>query len=332
MWGYVIRRCLAMIPTLLIISAFVFFIIQLPPGDYFETELLELRSQGEQITGEKIDYLRKTYGFDKPLYQQYFYWIAGILKGDLGYSFEYKLPVQHVIDDRLLLTIILNVSVIVFIWMASFPIGIYSATHQYKIGDYVVSFIGFIGLAIPNFLLALILLYFAKKWWGIEIGGLVDKEFLDQPLSWAKFMSFLSHLWVPVIIIGTSSMAAMIRRLRANLLDELQKPYVLTARAKGMKEQRLLWKYPLRMALNPFIADIGNLLPEVISGSTIVAIVLSLPTVGPMFVRSLQSQDMYLAGAFLLFLAFLTVVGTLISDLLLAALDPRIRFEQRSIK
>ena len=241
-------------------------------------------------------------------------------------------PVLDVVGDRLLLSFVLNFSVILFTWAVAFPIGFYAATHQYSWGDHGLSFIGYLGLATPNFLLALVLMYFATVQFGLSIGGLMDPQYLEQPMSWPKFMSVLSHLWIPVIVIGTSGTAGMIRRLRANLLDELQKQYVVTARAKGMGQTRLLVKYPLRMALNPFIADIGNLLPSVISGSAIVSVVLSLQTEGPMLLDALQSQDQYLAGSFLMFLALLTVMGVFVSDLLLAVLDPRIRLGGEAVQ
>ncbi len=250
-----------------------------------------------------------------------------MLRGNLGFSFEYNLPVSQVVGDRLFLSFLLSFSTILFTWVVAFPIGVYSATHQYSWGDHGLTFIGFLGLATPNFLLALVLLYFANVVFGTSVGGLMDPQYLDQPMSWAKFLSVLEHLWIPVIVIGTSGTAGMIRRLRANLLDELQKQYVITGRAKGLSPFKLLMKYPLRMALNPFIADIGNLLPQVVSGAAIVSVVLSLPTTGPMLLTALQSQDMYLAGSFLMFLAALTVVGMFLSDLALAALDPRIRLE-----
>jgi peptide/nickel transport system permease protein len=325
MFGYLVRRVLIMIPTLIAISVIVFTIIQLPPGDYLSAYVAELESQGESMSGDKIAYLREQYGFDKPLWQQYALWAGGMLHGDFGYSFEYNLPVSEVVGDRLWLTFIVSFSTILFTWAMSFPIGVYSAVRQYSLGDYALTFVGFLGLATPNFLFALVLLYFANNWFGISIGGLMDPAFIGKPWSWAKLASVLEHLWVPVIVIGTSGTAGMIRRLRANLLDELQKQYVVTGRAKGLPPGRLLLKYPLRMALNPFIADIGNLLPQVISGAAIVSVVLSLPTTGPMLLQALRSQDMYLAGSFLMFLAVLTVVGVFVSDLALAALDPRIR-------
>ena len=248
-----------------------------------------------------------------------------MLQGDMGHSFEFDLPVTDVVGDRIWLTIIVSFSTIIFTWLVSFPIGVYSATHQYSWGDHSLTFLGFLGLATPNFLLALVLLYLANVWFGTEIGGLMADQYLDQPWSFGKLVSILEHLWVPVVVIGTSGTAGMIRRLRANLLDELQKQYVTTGRAKGLGRFRLLIKYPLRMSLNPFIADIGNLLPQVISGAAIVSVVLSLPTTGPMLLQALESQDQFLAGSFLMGLALLTVIGMFLSDVALAFLDPRIR-------
>ncbi len=319
------RRLLTMVLTLVVISVLVFTIIQLPPGDYLSSYITELQSQGEHVAQEKIDFLRRQYGLDLPLYQQYLVWVFGLLQGDLGYSFAHGQPVTEVVGDRLLLTVVLNFATILFIYIVSFPIGVYSATRQYSWGDYGLTFLGLIGLATPNFLLALILMYLANVWFGTSIGTLIDPEYINEPWSFAKAMSVLSHLWIPVIVIGTSGTAAMIRRLRANLLDELQKQYVVTGRAKGLPEGRLLLKYPLRMALNPFISDIGNLLPSVVSGSVIVSAVMSLQTTGPILLSALQSQDFYLAGSFLMFLAVLTVLGMFLSDVLLAMLDPRIR-------
>ena len=325
MLGYIAQRLLIMIPTLLAISIIVFVIIQAPPGDYLSSYVAELQSQGESVDPQKIAFLRAQYGLDRPLFEQYFVWLTGMLQGDFGYSFEYNLPVTKVVGDRLWLTFIVSFTTILFVWVVSFPIGVYSATHQYSIGDYGLTFLGFIGLATPNFLLALVLLYVANSWFGVSVGGLMAEEYLDQPWSLAKVLSVFAHLWIPVIVIGAAGTAGMIRRLRANLLDELQKQYVVTGRAKGLPARRLLIKYPLRMALNPFVSDIGNLLPHVVSGATITSIVLSLPTTGPMLLQALRSQDMYLAGSFLMFLATLTVFGVLLSDLLLALLDPRIR-------
>jgi peptide/nickel transport system permease protein len=325
MFGYIIQRLLIMVPTLIAISIIIFVIIQLPPGDYFSTYIAELQSQGEAVDLQKIAFLKAQYGFDKPVWEQYIYWVAGLLQGDLGYSFAYNLPVREVVGDRLLLTFVVSFATIVFTYIVAFPIGIYSATHQYSWSDHTLTFLGFLGLATPNFLLALVLLYFANVYLGLSIGGLMDERYLNAPWSAAKMLSVLSHLWIPVIVIGLSGTAGMIRRLRANLLDELQKQYVTTARAKGLSPFRTLMKYPLRMSLNPFISDIGSLLPHIISGAAVVSVVLNLPTTGPMLLDALRSQDMYLAGSFLMFLATLTVIGMFVSDLALAALDPRIR-------
>ena len=322
---YIVRRILIMIPTLIAISAISFIIIQLPPGDYLSTLVEELQSQGEAASVEKLEYLREQYGLDRPPIEQYFYWVLGLLQGDLGWSFEHNVPVADLIGERIALSFLVALATLLFSYIVAFPIGVYSATRQYSLGDYFFTFLGFIGLATPSFLLALVLLYLANVWFGTSVGGLMDDQFLDQPMSWAKLRSVLEHLWIPVAVIGLSSTAENIRLLRANLLDELQKQYVVTARAKGLPPRRLLLKYPLRMALNPFIADIGGVLPRLISGSAIVSVVMSLPINGPMLVRALQAQDMYLAGSFVMLEAVLVVVGVFLSDLALAALDPRIR-------
>ncbi|CAN7669576.1 ABC transporter permease [Rhizobium rhizogenes] len=332
MLKYILWRIAVMVPTLIVISMLVFTIIQLPPGDFFESQIAELRAQGESANLQEIEDLRHEYGLDKPMALQYVYWAAGMLHGDFGYSFEYQLPVSEVVGDRLWLTILVSMTTILLTWLIAFPIGIYSATHQYSWGDYGLTFFGLLGIAIPNFMLALILMYFANVWFGVSIGHLMDQKYLSQPMSWEKARSILSHLWIPVIIVGTAGTAGMIRRLRANLLDEMQKQYVITARAKGLHPLKALVKYPLRMALNFFVADIGSILPSIISGAEITAIVLSLETTGPMLIKALQSQDMYLAGSFLMFLAFLNVIGVLISDIALGFLDPRIRLQGRSTK
>ena len=327
MLGYLVHRILIMIPTLIAISVVIFTIINLPPGDYFSTYIAELQSSGEAADLAKIHFLQVQYGFDRPLWEQYLYWVAGLLQGDMGYSFAYNLPVKDVVGDRLLMTFIVSFTTIIFTYVVAFPIGVYSATHQYSWSDHALTLLGFLGLAIPSFLLALVLLYLANVYLGISIGGLMDPQFVDQPWTWQKVLSVLAHIWIPVIVIGTAGTASMIRRLRANLLDELQKQYVVTARAKGLPPIRTLFKYPLRMALNPFISDIGSLLPHVISGAAIVSVVMSLPTTGPMLLEALRSQDMYLAGSFLMFMSFLTVIGVFVSDLALAMLDPRIRLQ-----
>jgi peptide/nickel transport system permease protein len=331
---FLLRRIITMAVTLLIISALVFFIIKLPPGDFLSNQIAELRAQGESASIAKAEFLIKQYGLDKPAWQQYLVWIgvmpgpngfSGLLQGDWGWSFEYDKPVVDVVGDALWLTLLVNLAVVIFIHVVSIPIAIYSATRQYSVGDYLATFIGYIGLATPSFLLALILLYYMNRWFGISIGGLYDAEFAGEPWTWAKTQSLLSHLVVPTIVIGLGGTAAMIRRMRANLLDELGKQYYVTAKAKGLGPTKALLKYPFRMSLNPFIADIGNLLPHLVSGSVLVSLVLSLPTVGPILLSALKSQDQFLAGFILMFVAMLTVVGMLVSDLLLAWLDPRIR-------
>jgi peptide/nickel transport system permease protein len=269
---------------------------------------------------------------DRTPIEQYLHWAGGLLVGDLGWSFEYNLPVSQVVGERLVMSFLLAFAATLFTYIVAFPIGIYSAVRQYSVGDYALTFVGFIGLATPSFLIALVVMHFSNVWFGAPVGGLYDPAYAEQPLSWAKFVSVLGHIWIPIVVIGLSSTAEMIRQLRANLLDELQRPYVVTGRAKGMTERRLLFRYPLRMALNPFIADIGSILPKLISGSAIVGVVLSLPTNGPMLLRALQSHDMYLAGSFLMIEAVLVVVGMLISDIALALLDPRIRLGAGSEK
>ena len=325
MLRYLVRRLLIMIPTLLVTSALIFTVINLSPSDYFSNYVAEMQAQGEKADTSRIEFLKKEYGFDKPPVERYIYWVAGFFKGDFGYSFEYQLPVSDVVGDRLFLTILVSFVTIIFTWLIAFPIGVYSATHQYSWADYSLTTIGLMGLAIPHFLLALLFMYFANQWFGLSIGGLMDARYFNQPMSWAKVQSILGHIWIPVIIIGTAGTGGMIRAVRANLLEELQKQYVTTARAKGLHPFRALMKYPFRMAMNFFISDIGSILPTIISGAELVAIVLSLQTTGPLLIHALQSQDMYLAGSFLMFLATLTIIGVLISDIALAVLDPRIR-------
>jgi peptide/nickel transport system permease protein len=332
MLRYLARRLLIMIPTLFITSALIFTVINMSPSDYFSNYVAEMQAQGEKADTSRIDFLKKEYGFDKPPVERYFLWVGGFFRGDFGYSFEYQLPVSDVVGDRLFLTILVSLVTVLFTWLVAFPIGIYSATHQYSWTDYGLTTLGLLGLAIPHFLLALLFMYFANSWFGLSIGGLMDPQYFNAPMSWAKVKSILGHLWIPVIIIGTAGTGGMIRAVRANLLEELQKQYVTTARAKGLHPFRALMKYPFRMAMNFFISDIGSILPTVVSGAEIVAIVLSLQTTGPLLIHALQSQDMYLAGSFLLFLAALTIFGVLISDIALAFLDPRIRLAGSSRK
>lgn len=339
MIAFLLRRLLTMAVTLLIISATVFFIIKLPPGDFLTNQIAELRAQGEAASAAKAEFLIRQYGLDRPVWEQYLVWIgvwpnpdghfSGLLQGNWGWSFEFDKPVNEVVGDALWLTLLVNLAVVVFVHLVSIPIAIYSATRQYSLGDYVATLVGYIGLATPSFLLALILLFYSNRWFGISIGGLYDPAFSGQPWTWPKIKSLLSHLVVPTIVIGLGGTAAMIRRMRANLLDELGKQYYVTAKAKGLPPTKALLKYPFRMSLNPFIADIGNLLPHLVSGSVLVSLVLSLPTVGPILLGALKSQDQFLAGFILMFVAILTVVGMLISDLLLAVLDPRIRLGGR---
>ena len=331
---FLLRRTVTMAVTLLIISALVFFIIKLPPGDFLTNQISELRAQGEAAAAAKAEFLIKQYGLDRPAWEQYLVWVgvwpgpngySGLLQGDWGWSFEFDKPVADVVGDALWLTLLVNLAVVIFIHVVSIPIAIYSATRQYSVGDYIATFIGYIGLATPSFLLALVMLYYSNRWFGVSIGGLYDPQYANQAWTWPKIQSLLSHLVVPTLVIGLSGTAAMIRRMRANLLDELGKQYFVTAKAKGLPARRALLKYPFRMSLNPFVADIGNLLPHLISGSVLVSLVLSLPTVGPILLSALKSQDQFLAGFILMFVALLTVIGMLVSDLLLAWLDPRIR-------
>lgn len=327
MLQYILRRILYMIPTLILISVVSFIIIQLPPGDFLTSYIAQLSQTGETVDEATIAALKKRYGLDQPYYIQYFMWVKGMFQGDFGQSFEWNRPVSQLIWERLGLTVAVSTFTMLFSWALSFPIGMYSATHQYSIGDYLATFIGYIGLATPNFMIALILMWIAYSVFGASVGGLFSPQYVEAPWSWGKFLDMLNHLWIPAIVIGMGGTAGLIRTLRANLLDELHKPYVVTARAKGVPERRLIWRYPLRLAIIPWISTVGWTLPGIVSGETIVAVVLSLPTTGPLLLRALQSQDMYLAGSFIMFLSFLTVIGTLISDILLGWVDPRIRYE-----
>ncbi|HHV81322.1 MAG: ABC transporter permease [Dictyoglomi bacterium] len=327
MFQYVLRRILYMIPTLILIAVVSFIIIQLPPGDFLTSYIAQLSQTGETVDEATIAALRKRYGLDQPYYVQFFMWVWGMLHGDFGQSFEWNRPVSQLIWERLALTIAVSTFTMVFTWILSFPIGLYSATHQYSGGDYFFTFLGYIGLATPNFMIALILMWVAYSVFGASVGGLFSPQYVEAAWSWGKFLDMLNHLWIPAIVIGMGGTAGLIRTLRANLLDELHKPYVVTARAKGVPERTLLWRYPLRIAIIPWISTVGWSLPGIISGETITAVVLSLPTTGPLLLRALQSQDMYLAGSFIMLLSFLTVIGTLISDILLGWVDPRIRYE-----
>ena len=328
MLQFILRRSLLMIPTIIAISIVTFAIIQLPPGDFLTGMVAGLASQGEDVNQDAIRALEERYGLGQPVYVQYWKWVTGIVtKGDFGQSFEYNRPVGALIYERLGFSILLAVGALLLTWIIAFPIGIYSAIRQYSIGDYIATFFGFIGLAIPEFMLALVLLYVSFRYFGQSAGGLFSPEYVEAAWSWGKFVDLLSHLWIPVLIIAVSGTAGLIRIMRANLLDELHKPYVVTARAKGLSERRLLLKYPVRSALNPFVSTIGYTLPAIISGEAIIAVVLNLPTTGPLLLKALQNQDMYLAGSLILLVSILTVIGTLVSDVMLAWLDPRIRYQ-----
>ncbi|SEQ10776.1 peptide/nickel transport system permease protein [Devosia sp. YR412] len=326
MLAYILRRTLWSIPFLIGASFLAFVIIQAPPGDYLTTYAAKLEAAGQSVDTARLNSLRDRFGLDEPFIAQYWKWITNILRGDFGMSFEWQQPVADLVGERMLFSIILALSTILFTWAVALPVGVYSAIRKYTAGDYVVTVIGFIGLATPNFLVALTLMYFGVVYLGADVTGLFSPQYATAPWSWAKLLDLLSHLVIPVVIIGMSSTASLIRIMRANLLDELYKPYVTTARAKGLGELKLLLKYPVRLALNPFVSTIGWAFPQIISGSTIVAFVLSLPTADPLMLQALMSQDMYLAGAFILLLCILSIVGMLVSDILLAVVDPRIRY------
>ena len=325
MLAYLLRRLLLALVTIWAITVVTFVIIQLPPGDFVDAYVAQSAAMGSAITMEEAAALRQAYGLDQPLLVQYVKWLGLISRGEFGISFEFGRPVTEVIGDRLWLTILLSIGAIIVTWGIALPIGIYSAVRQYSWGDYFFTFVGFIGLAVPNFLLALIVMYLAFRWFGLNVGGLFSAEFELAPWSWARVWDLTKHLPLPVLILALSGTAQLVRIMRANLLDELRRPYVVTARAKGLPERRVILKYPVRAALNQFASTIGYLLPFVVSGSIIVSVVLSLPTVGPLLLRSLVSQDMLLASSIILLLGVLTVVGTFLSDLLLMWIDPKIR-------
>ena len=324
--AYVLKRLFWSIPFLFAVSLVAFALISAPPGDYVTTFAATLAQSGDVVDQQRLEALRERYGLNQPFLVQYWRWIAGVLRGDFGQSFEWQQPVAELIWERMGLSVALAAATLLFTWAIAFPIGIYSAVRKYSFGDYLISAIGFIGLSIPNFLLGLVLMYVSVVWFGHDASGLFSEQYQQAPWSWAKFWDLLAHLWVPVLILGTSATASLIRIMRANLLDELHKPYVTTARAKGLSEMRLLVKYPVRLALNPFVSTIGWAFPQLVSGSVIISYVLSLPTAGPLLLQALLAQDMYLAGAFILLLCCLSVVGMLISDILLAIVDPRIRY------
>jgi peptide/nickel transport system permease protein len=331
---YLIRRFATMLLTLAVISVLVFIIINLPPGNYLSNQIMEMQSTGDNESARKAAEMIEQYSLDKPIWQQYFIWVGvmpgpdgfnGLLQGDFGWSFELGRPVAEVVGETAWLTVLVNLSSLLFVYLVALPLGTIAAVRANTWIDYTASLIGYIGLATPNFLLALIMLFYGARYFGIPIGGLMGHEYEGEPMSWAKMQSILVHLIVPTIVIGTSAAAAVMRRLRANLMDELNKPYVETARAKGVPPVTRIIRYPLRMALNPFVADIGNLAPQLVSGSVMISVVMSLPTIGPILLQALKSQDIFMAGFILLFVSILTLVGMLISDILLTLLDPRIR-------
>jgi peptide/nickel transport system permease protein len=328
MLQFILRRILLMIPTFFVISVVAFAIIQLPPGDYATTVVASMAAQGDTANQELAAQLKDTYGLDQPVLVQYGKWMWNILtKFNFGISFEFNTPINRLIWERVALTVALSLGSVLITWLIALPIGIYSAVKQYSLGDYGFTFLGFIGISVPSFLIALVVMYIMFKYFDTTIGGLYSSEMVNEPWSWAKVVDLFDHIWLPIVILAIGGTAELIRIMRANLLDELRRPYVVTARSKGLPEWKVLLKYPVRVALNPFVSTIGWTLPALVSGSVIISVVMSLPTTGPMLLRSLQSQDMYLAGSIILVLSVLTIIGTLISDILLALLDPRIRYQ-----
>ena len=327
MLRYIIRRLLYAIPVLLAVSVLSFIVIELPPGDYVTSRMMELEMQGTPGTAAQREAMTRQYALDRPGYERYFKWMGGLLRGDLGMSFMFNRPVEELIGERILLTMTIAILSMLLTWSIAIPIGIYSATHQYSVSDYVFTLIGFVGVSMPPFLLAMVLMYVAFTHFDLPITGLFSTDYATEPWSVGKFVDMLKHIWMPALIIGAAGTAGLIRVMRACLLDELRKQYVTTARARGLTETRLIFKYPVRVAINPLLSTVGWMLPAVVSGEVIVSIVLNLPTVGPMLFAALKSQDMYLAGSLIMILCALTIIGTLISDILLAWSDPRIRYE-----
>mgnify|MGYP000977368188 CR=1 FL=1 len=327
MGRYLLNRLIYMVVVCIFVSIITFVVIQLPPGDYLTSYVTSLEASGRQVSQEQLKALQIRYGLDRPMHIRYLKWITNFVRGDMGQSFEWNQPVNTLVWERLGLTAVISVSSLIFTWVVALPIGIISALKKHTFIDYFTTFLSFLGLAIPSFMLALVLMYVGFSYFDIHVGGLFSPEFQHAAWSWAKFKDLLAHLWVPTIVLGTGGTGGMVRIMRANLLDELDKLYVTAATARGLSPMRLIVKYPVRIAINPFISTIGWTLPEIISGATITSIVLNLPTTGPLLLGALRTQDMYLAGSFLMLLTILTVIGTLISDLLLALVDPRIRFE-----
>jgi len=327
---YLIRRIIYILITLWLVSIVSFVLIQLPPGDYLNSYIMQLQQAGTEVTEAEVASLRKQYGLDLPIYFQYFKWISNIiLRRDFGISFVWNKPVSTLIKERIGFTMAIGFLSAFFVLVVSIPIGIYCATHQYSITDYIFTFVGYSGLATPNFLFALLLMFFAFKYFGLSVGGLFSPEFTRASWSLAKFIDMLKHIWIPIIVLGTAGTCGYIRRMRAILLDELRKQYVITARAKGLKERFLIFKYPVRVAINPLVSGLGGLITQIFGGGGIVAIVLALPTIGPLHFRALLSQDMYLAGSLLLMSCVLSLIGILTADILLVLIDPRIKYERQ---
>jgi peptide/nickel transport system permease protein len=327
MAAYIARRILLLIPIVVVISIVVFLIIQLPPGDYLTSYINNLKTSGIEVSESQAEALKRQYGLDQPIMTQYTYWIRNIvLRGDFGRSFQWNKPVKTILKERVPLTVAISLATTLFVFAVSIPIGIYSATHKYSLFDYVFTFVGFIGLSVPGFLLALVLMWVIYKATGATVSGLFSAQYADAPWSLGKLADLGKRIWFPVVIIGMSGTASLIRVMRGNLLDELQKQYVITARAKGLPERTVLFRYPVRIAVNPIISTIGWILPAIVGGEVLVSIVLNIQTLGPVLLQAVRFQDMYLAGSITLILSILTVVGTLIGDILLVWLDPRIRF------
>ena len=327
MRDFVIKRVIQMFATLFFVSVVAFIIIQLPPGDFLSSYIAQLESLGQTADEAYIAALRQQFGLDRPMYVQYFIWITGFIRGNFGFSFEWRAPVRDLIGERMLLTVILTLATILLTWALAFLLGLYSSVRQYSVGDYIATFIGFIGVSVPSFLIAIVLMWIFLYYFGIGVGGLFSRDFVTAPWSIARVMDLMRNMILPVIVIGLTGTASLMRTLRANMLDEITRPYVTAAKAKGVPSTKLIIKYPLRIAMLPFISTVGWQVPVIINGQTIAGVVLSLPVLGPMLLNALVSQDMFLAGSIILFLSMLTVVGTFISDILLAWADPRVRLQ-----
>ncbi len=327
MLQYITRRLLLAIPTVFAISVLSFGLIQLPPGSFLDDYAAQLAQQGEEISGQQLEALKQAYGLDQPVYVQYYKWMSNIItRGDFGRSFEWNVPVSQLIWDRMGWTLFLALTTLLCTWLVAIPIGVYSATHQYSKSDYVFTAFGFFGLGVPGFMLALVLMWVGLDYFHLDVGGIFSDQFKNAPWSLAKVWDLVKHMWIPILVGGTEGMAGLIRIMRANLLDEIHKPYVTATRARGLDERTLIWEYPVRVALNPFVSSVGFALPDLVSGGVILSVVLSLPTAGPLLLNALTAKDTYLAGALILLVGVLTVLGVLISDILLAWLDPRIRY------